>query len=151
MNNTPLLLLSFIVGILVVIQGSVNARLGILLNNVILASTTTLLMSASFTIIAAFATVRQFPSHNQLLSIPVYMWLTGGVLSFLAVTLFYYIIPRVGISSAVTFGLAGQILFAAIAGHYGWFGMPVEPFTFKKIIGIAGLIISVIIIKSEGL
>lgn len=148
MNNQLLLLLSFLVGIMVVIQGGINSRLGILLNNSLLATSTALTMSASFTLIAVLFTVRQFPSLHQLKEIPVYMWVTGGLLSFLAVTLFYYIIPKVGISTAVTFGLAGQLVFAAIAGHFGWFNMPLEPITIKKLAGLFVMILGVILIKS---
>ena len=123
MNNSTLLLLSFSVGVMVVIQGGINSRLGILLNNSLLATLIALTMAASFTLIAVLISVRQFPSMYQLREIPVYMWVSGGLLSFLAVTLFYYVIPKVGISTAVTFGLAGQLLFAAIAGHFGWFNI----------------------------
>jgi len=147
MNNSILILLSFAVGIMVVIQGGVNARLGVLLNNSLLATSMALTMSASFTLIAVLTTVRQFPSMNELREVPMYMWITGGLLSFLAVTLFYYIIPKLGISTAVTFGLAGQLIFAAIAGHYGWFNMPLEPITMKKIAGLIMMISGVILIK----
>jgi transporter family-2 protein len=147
MNNSTLLLLSFSVGVMVVIQGGINSRLGILLNNSLLATLTALTMGASFTLIAVLISVRQFPSMYQLREIPVYMWVLGGLLSFLAVTLFYYVIPKVGISTAVTFGLAGQLLFAAIAGHFGWFNMPLEPFTMKKIAGLFIMIVGVILIK----
>ena len=148
MNNQILLLLSFLVGIMVVIQGGINSRLGILLNNSLLATSAALTMGASFTLIAVLLTVRQFPSLHQLKEIPVYMWVTGGLLSFLAVTLFYYIIPKVGISTAVTFGLAGQLVFAAIAGHFGWFNMPLEPITESKVVGLIVMILGVILIKS---
>lgn len=148
MNNSTLLLLSFSVGVMVVIQGGINSRLGILLNNSLLATSTALTMGASFTLIAVLITVRQFPSMHQLREIPIYMWVTGGLLSFLAVTLFYYIIPRLGISTAVTFGLAGQLIFAAIAGHFGWFNIPLEPITIKKIGGLFVMIAGVILIKS---
>ena len=147
MNNSTLLLLSFSIGVMVVIQGGINSRLGILLNNSLLATLIALTMAASFTLIAVLISVRQFPSMYQLREIPVYMWVSGGLLSFLAVTLFYYVIPKVGISTAVTFGLAGQLLFAAIAGHFGWFNMPLEPFTMKKIAGLFMMIAGVILIK----
>ncbi|MCM4153929.1 EamA-like transporter family protein [Arenibacter sp. N53] len=147
MNNSTLFLLSFSVGILVVIQGGINARLGVLLNNTLLATSAALVMSASFTLIAVLVTVRELPSLELIKLIPSYMWFTGGALSFLAVTLFYYIIPRVGISTAVIFGLSGQIIFAAIAGHFGWFGMPIEPITIKKVMGILVLTLGIILIK----
>ncbi len=148
MNNPTLLLLSFSVGIMVVIQGGINARLGVLLNNSLLATSTALTMSASLTLIAVLITVRQFPNMDQIREIPVYMWVTGGFISFFAVTLFYYIIPRVGISTAVTFGLAGQLIFAAIAGHFGWFNMPLDTITLKKVMGLIVMIAGVILIKS---
>lgn len=148
MNNSSLLLLSFSVGVLVVIQGSINARLGILLNNSLLATSIAMVLSAVFTVVTVFVTVRQLPAISQLRVIPPYMWFTGGALSFVAVSLFYYIIPRAGISTAVTFGLSGQIIFAAIAGHYGWFGVPVEPFSIKKLVGIILMVTGVTIIKS---
>jgi len=147
MNNSTLFLLSFSVGILVVIQGGINARLGVLLNNTLLATSAALVISASFTLIAVLVTVRELPSLEQVKLIPSYMWFTGGALSFLAVTLFYYTIPRIGISTAVIFGLSGQIIFAAIAGHFGWFGMPIEPVTIKKVMGIMVLTLGIILIK----
>ncbi|WP_020533197.1 DMT family transporter [Flexithrix dorotheae] len=148
MNHPILLLLSFSVGIMVVIQGGVNARLGILLDNSLLATTTALTMSASFTFIALLLTVKEFPSMHQLKEIPLYMYFTGGLLSFLAVSLFYYIIPQLGISTAVTLGLSGQLIFAAIAGHFGWFNMPLEPITVKKVLGVVIIISGVILIKT---
>ncbi len=147
MNNLSLLLLSISVGILVVIQGSINARLGSLLNNSLLATSAAMIVCASFTVAAFLITVRQLPSHDQIQTIPVYMWFTGGLLSFLAVSLFYYIIPRVGIATTVTFGLFGQILFSALAGHFGWFGMPLEPISIKKLVGIIIMITGITIIK----
>ncbi|MBO0322240.1 DMT family transporter [Muricauda sp. CAU 1633] len=148
MNNPALMLLSFSVGIMVVLQGGISARLGTLLNNSLLATSTALTLGASFTLITVFITVRQFPSVHQLKEVPLYMWVSGGLLSFIAVTLFYYVIPRLGISKAVTFGLAGQLIFAAVAGHFGWFNMPIEPITIKKIVGLVVMISGAILIKS---
>ena len=147
MNHPSLLLLSVAVGVMVVIQGGINSRLGVLLDNSLLATSVALVTGASLTLIAVFLSVRQLPQADQLKSIPSYLWFAGGVLSFLAVTLFYYLIPRLGISTAVTFGLTGQIIFAAIAAHYGWFGMPVEVISVRKILGIAVLIVGLMIIK----
>ncbi|MEP4533203.1 MAG: DMT family transporter [Cyclobacteriaceae bacterium] len=147
MSHLLLLILSVIVGIMVVVQGGLNARLGVLISNSMLATSSALLTSASLTVLVAIITVRHFPSMAEVKEVPAYLWFTGGILSFIAVTLFYYIIPRVGISTAVTFGLAGQICFAAIAGHYGWFGLPVEPVSIKKLIGMLVLVAGVILIK----
>ncbi|MEP2771912.1 MAG: DMT family transporter [Fulvivirga sp.] len=146
MNSPTLLLLSFSVGIMVVIQGGINARLGLMLSNTLLATSIALLTSAAITLIAFFITVKEYPSLDHLRSIPVY-WFLGGVFSFLALSLFYYVIPRLGISTVVTFGLTGQIIFASIAAHYGWFGMPVELISIKKVMGMLIMIAGLILIK----
>lgn len=147
MNDPILSLLSVVVGVMVVMQGGLNARLGVLLDNSLLATSSALVMSATFTLLVVFTTVRQFPSIADVKGVPGYLWFAGGILSFLAVTLFYYIIPRLGISTAVTFGLSGQLIFAAIAAHYGWFGMPVEPISIQKLIGMVVMITGVVLIK----
>jgi len=142
------LLLSVIVGILVVIQGGVNAQLGVLLNNSLLATFTTLSVSAIITFFAVIASFRGIPKEVSFQAVPTYMWFLGGVLSFISVSLFYFIIPRTGISTVVTFGLAGQLVFASIASHFGWFNMPIELLSFKKVVGIIILIVALFLIKS---
>lgn len=147
MNYVSMLLLSFAVGIMVVVQGGLNAKLGVLLNNPLLGTSAALTISACFTLIAVFVSVKEFPSFQQLKEVPFYLWFTGAAFSFIAVSLFYYLIPKLGISTAVTFGLCGQIAFSMIAAHFGWFGLPVEPISFKKILGVLMLISGVFLTK----
>lgn len=147
MSYASLLLLSFLVGIMVVVQGGLNSRLGIHLESSLLATSAALTMSALFTIVAVLVTVRQLPSIQQLKAIPPYLWFTGAIFSFIAVTLFYYLIPKLGISTAVSFGLCGQILFSMIAAHYGWFGLPIEPIAIKKVLGTIAMIVGIFLIK----
>ena len=147
MSYISLLILSFMVGIMVVVQGGLNSRLGIHLNSPLLATSAALTMSAVFTLVTVLVTVRQLPSIQQLRTVPLYLWFTGAVFSFIAVTLFYYLIPKLGISTAVSFGLCGQIFFSMIAAHYGWFGLPVELITFKKVVGSIAMISGIFLIK----
>ena len=135
------------VGVMVVIQGGLNARLGTHLNSPLLATSVAFTISASFTIIAILVSAKQFPSIHQLKAIPLYLWFTGALFSFIAVTLFYYLIPKLGISTAVSVGLCGQIVFSIIAAHYGWFGLPVEAISFKKIVGTIAMIAGIFLIK----
>ena len=148
MNHSLLIFLSFAVGVLVVIQGSMNARLGVLLSNPLLATAVALSMGAALTLAAVAITVKHYPTLQQVDDVPFYYWFVGGALSVFGITLFYYVIPRIGISTTVTFGLTGQLLFAAIAGHYGWFGMPAEPISINKAIGMVTVLAGAILIRS---
>lgn len=147
MNQYFLLLMSIVVGIMVVIQGGLNARLGVLLHSPLLATSAALSVSALITVTAVLLTVKQFPTVHQLRSVPAYLWFTGAVFSFLAVTLFYYLIPRLGMATAVSFGLFGQILFSTLVAHYGWFGMPEEPIVWKKVVGVLSMIVGLYLSK----
>ncbi|MEL6656845.1 MAG: DMT family transporter [Bacteroidota bacterium] len=147
MNNAILLVLSFIVGIMVVIQGGLNAKLGVLLKNPLLATSAMFIVSTCFTAIAILLTVKQLPSVHQLKAVPLYLWFTGAAFSFAAVSLFYFLIPKLGISTAVAFGLFGQIFFSTVAAHYGWFGLPVEPIAKQKILGVMAMILGLFLIK----
>ncbi|WKK81044.2 DMT family transporter [Marivirga arenosa] len=146
MSSQYLLVLSVTVGVMVVIQGGINARLGMMLSNTLLATSIALLLSAIITLIAFFITTKEYPTVNQIKNIPIY-WYMGGLFSFSGLSLFYYVIPRLGISTVVTFGLTGQIIFASIAAHYGWFGMPIEQISIKKIIGMLIMIMGLTVIK----
>lgn len=147
MQYFSLLLLSVAVGIMVVIQGSLSARLGILLMNPVFASSIALITGAIYSLVVVLLMIRQYPTVSQMKEVPLYLWFIGGLLSFIAVSLFYYVIPRLGISTAVTFGLTGQLIFAAIASHLGWFGMPLEPISIKKVIGMMVMVVGVVLIK----
>ena len=78
MNTSYLLIMSVSVGVLVVIQGGINARLGLMLSNTLLATTIALITSATITLAAFLITTRSYPTFEQLKSIPLHLFL-GGV------------------------------------------------------------------------
>ena len=86
--------------------------------------------------VAVGLSVKRFPSVQELREIPTYLWFTGAIFSFITVTLFYYLIPKLGISTAVSFGLFGQIIFSMVVAHFGWFGLPAESIELKKLTGV---------------
>ncbi|OEK05549.1 DMT family transporter [Roseivirga misakiensis] len=146
MNTLILMSLAVLTGFMVVLQGGLNSRLGSLLQSPLLAALSTLFFGAVFTFIAVLVTSKGFPTLH-LNVVPTYLWFTGAFFSFLAVTLFYYLIPKLGIGTAVAFGLCGQVIFSTLAAHFGWFGLPVEPIDVKKMLGLGALITGILLIK----
>lgn len=49
----------------------------------------------------------------------------------------------------MSFALTGQLLVAVIAGHYGWFDLPIKPLSLMRIIGVFALLSGVILINRE--
>ena len=147
MNYGFMIVLAAIGGIMVVLQGGINAKLGVMLGNPLLATLTNLSLSAVLTLLFVAVAVKEYPSIEQVKTIPAYLWVTGAFCSFLAVSIFYMLIPKIGISTAVIFSLTGQIVFSTLAAHYGWLGLPVEPISLQKVIGFIALIAGIILIK----
>ncbi|NGP87119.1 DMT family transporter [Fodinibius halophilus] len=147
MNHLFLLSLAFIGGVFLAIQGALNAHLGVLLKNPLLASVVAFFSSTVFAIGFALASIEQLPKLANLSNIPWYLWFTGGFFSVLGISLYYYTIPKLGVSTMISLGLCGQLIFAVIAGHFGWLNLPVEPITVKRVIGVVSMIIGILLIQ----
>lgn len=147
MNQYALSITAFIGGVFLAIQGGLNAQLGIWLKNPLLASVVAFFCSTLFALVFIILSVKSIPSISELKQIPVYLWFSGGLFSVLGVSLYYYTIPRLGISTMISLGLFGQLLFSVIAGHFGWLNLPTEPITPKRILGITAMITGILLIN----
>ncbi len=143
MNNFGLLFLAFIGGVFLAMQGGLNAQLGVLLRNPILASLIAFFSSTIFALVFVLFNFKSLPTILQIKEIPFYLWFTGGFFSVIGISLYYYTIPKLGISTMISIGLCGQLIFALIAGNYGWLNLPLEPITIKKTIGISFMILGI--------
>lgn len=147
MNNLHIALIAFVGGVLLAAQGVFNSHLGIILKNPLFASVTAFISSTVFAIIFIVVGSKNPPSLTIIKSVPFYLWFTGGLLSLIGITFYYYTIPKLGISTIISIGLFGQITFSIIAGHFGLFGLPVEPITLKRIIGAVSMISGIYLIN----
>jgi len=142
-------LIAFLSGAAIATQAAMNAQLGTFLKNSVLATSIAFFSSLFFTLIAVMAYTKEYPSVEILKSVPVYLWFSGGIFSAFGISMFYYLIPQMGIGSMMSFALSGQLIVAVIAGHFGWFDLPIKTLTFTKFAGLSALIIGVILINKE--
>ncbi|WP_271769606.1 DMT family transporter [Aquimarina algiphila] len=147
MNQYILSIIAFIGGVFLAAQGGLNAHLGVLLKNPILASVVAFFCSTIFAVTFILLTVKDIPTWTDIKEIPVYLWFSGGLFSVLGVSLYYYTIPKLGISTMISLGLFGQLTFSILAGHFGWLNLPTEPITIKKIIGAISMIAGIVLIN----
>ncbi|WCO02292.1 DMT family transporter [Psychroserpens ponticola] len=147
MNNSGLIIFAFIGGVFLAMQGGLNAQLGVLLRNPLLASLVAFFCSTVFALVFVLLNFKSLPTISQIKEIPFYLWFTGGFFSVFGISLYYYTIPKLGISTMISIGLCGQLIFAVIAGNYGWLNSPLEPITLKKTIGISSMILGIILIN----
>jgi len=146
---TYLSFLALAAGAAIAIQATMNSQLGVLLKSSMMGTTIAFLFSLIFTISAMLISVKSYPNLDEVKSVPLYLWFTGGALSAFGVGMFYYLIPKMGVGSMMSYALSGQILIAIIASHLGWFDLPVKPINTVKITGVILLIVGVLLINWE--
>ena len=149
MNMNFLSIIAFSSGAAISIQAAMNAQLGSLLKNPLLAACAAFSSSIFFTLLAVMVYTKEYPSIEIVKSIPIYLWFAGGILSAFAISMFYYLIPQMGIGPMMSFALTGQLIVAVIASHFGWFNLPIKPLTLVKLVGAIALIVGVVLINTE--
>jgi transporter family-2 protein len=147
MNQYLLTLLAFTGGVFLALQGSLNAQLGILLKNPLLASLVAFSSSTFFAVLMVAFTVKNYPTSIEVRQIPIYLWFFGGLFSLIGISLYYYTIPKLGLATMISFGLCGQLCFAILAGHFGWFNLPLEPISVRRVGGLIAMVIGILLIN----
>lgn len=142
-------LLALLAGAAIAVQAGLNASLGKQLGNPLFATVVAFGAGLGFTLLATLAVVRQLPDADVLQTVPLYLWFASGLLSASALVSLYWLIPRMGLGVTMSFVLTGQLLAALLAGHNGWFHLPVAPLTPTKLAGAAALLAGVVMLNGE--
>ena len=148
MHPLFLALIAFAAGAAIAAQASLNAQLGVLLRSPLLATAVAFFSSLIFTVIACAAMVKNLPSVETLKTVPYYLWFCGGLLSTFGIATFYWLIPKMGMGPMLSYALAGQLILAMLAGHFGWFQLPVIPISTLKLVGVLSLILGIVFINN---
>ncbi|MDG5491297.1 DMT family transporter [Psychroserpens sp. SPM9] len=136
-------------GAFLAIQAGFNSQLGSLLKQPILAVVATSLSSVVFGVILLFILNKGTVQPMITTQIPWYLWFIGGLFSVIGISIYFYTIPKLGISRMIALGLCGQLIFSMIAGKYGWLNLPVEPLTSKRLFGAIAMLIGIILINTK--
>ncbi|MGL1888921.1 MAG: DMT family transporter [Reichenbachiella sp.] len=147
MNQLALSVLAITGGVFLAVQGALNANLGVWLKNPLLAAMVAFITSSVFAILLVLVSGKSVPDWIEIKRVPIHLWFTGGLFSVIGISLYYYTIPKLGLSTMISLGLFGQLAFSVIAGHFGWFGLPTEPIVFKKILGILAMMAGILLIN----
>lgn len=76
-------------------------------------------------------------------------WWTYGVGAFGLVVLLTinHTIPRIGATAAVALIIVGQLVAGTLVDHFGWFGLPVQPVSLTRLLGIGLLVVGGVLIS----
>lgn len=145
MDKLIWILLVFIAGAILPVQGGVSVRLGKAIENPIAASMLSFVVGMVSLILYILVT-QQTVSWSGLKTAPWYAWL-GGLFGAFYVTITILAFPRLG--PGLTFGLvvAGQMIVSLILEHNNILVAQQNPISAMKVLGIVLIIAGVVIIR----
>lgn len=115
------------------LQSSANGQLGTVIgpiNAAVVSTAVGLLSLLSYGLITNQLDVRAWTSSPPHL-------LVGGVLGAVFVTSVIYVVPRLGVVSAVMLAVLGQLIVATVVDQFGLLGNPRIEVSFVRLAGIA--------------
>lgn len=127
-------------------QAGMNARLGRLLGDAAHATLVAFGVGVAF-LVTVLAIAGRLPNAAAARTVPAYLWFAGGLLGAAAIVSLYWLMPRMGIGATTSLALGGQLVFALVAGHFGWFGLPSSPMTSTRALGALTLLVGLILIN----
>lgn len=139
------IIIAFVSGAFLPLQGALNTRLGKSVASPLHASLISFLVGAAGLTLYILIT-RQTVSWIALKSAPIYIWI-GGLLGAFYVTAIILLFSKLG--PGLTFGLvvAGQMTLAALLEHFNILVAQPHPITFIRIVGIALIIAGVLLVR----
>lgn len=142
-------LLAVLGGVSLAMQGGLNAQLSLHLKSSVLASLVAFVFSTFFALLLVLVFTKSSMDFSLYKKVPAYLWFSGAFFSVIGICLYYYTIPKLGISTMISLGLFGQLLFATVAGHFGWFGLPNEPLVTKRVLGILAMALGIFLMNKN--
>lgn len=125
------IVIMLVAGCLIAMQSPINAALS---------RTVGIIESSLFSFgvgTAALALAVLLFGHGSLArawSCPPWQWL-GGIFGAVMVLNTIIAVPHIGVVSTILAMIIGNLAMAAVIDNFGWFGMPVTPFTLKRLVG----------------
>ena len=139
------IVLALAAGAFVPLQTGANAFLSKGLGSGMLSTLVVFVIAAICSLIVVALQRPAIPEAGQLAAIPWYAWLIGGVLGTAYIFILIYTAPKLGMATVVGLVVLGQMLMAMLMDHYGWLGLNIHAFNWKRLAGamlmIAGLLI----------
>lgn len=149
MISNLLLSLSILGGTLIPIQAATNAKLANYFGHPILAATTSTLVSFSTLLVLSVILIftRTQISLTQVISLPLFVLLGGGIIGAYVVFISLIAAPILGVTTLFAALLAGQLVISVILDHYGILGLNSQKIDIQRLIGIFLLIAGVYFIR----
>ena len=131
-------------GVVLPIQAAVNAQLRQCMTSPVLAALISFVVGTLA--LVAYTGLTRIPLADLRSSVlaPWWAWL-GGLFGALYVVTAILVTPRLGAATLVAVTVAGQLVAALVMDHFGWLGLPLQPFSGPRVLGALLLMAGVVL------
>jgi bacterial/archaeal transporter family-2 protein len=132
-------------GVLLAVQSPINAQLGRAVGSPINAALISFLVGTAALVVVALAQ-RVAPDGSATRALPWYAWV-GGLCGAVFVSAAAYAAPRLGVATMLSLAIASQLVTALVLDHFGALGVPQQPVSFGRLVGMALVIAGVVVVR----
>ena len=137
--------LVFAGGLLIAIQAPTNAMLARAGDSPVLAALISFAVGTLALLVVWLASGTR-SGAAPLARLPYYAWF-GGLYGAFFVAVAAFAVPRIGVGSLITIGVAGQVVGALALDHFGLLGLPRDPVSVTKLVGAALVVVGVVLVR----
>ena len=134
-------------GMLLALQGPINAQLARALGSPIAAAAVSFLAGTMVLAVITLATVQAQGITIAWRAPPPWMLLAGGCLGAIFVTCALILTPKLGVAATMAFIVAGQLLAGLMLDRLGSFDLAVRELTLGRVAGAILLVIGALMIR----
>lgn len=124
------------------VQVGMNAQLRKVLQSANLAALISFLVGTLALVLLVVAMRTPVPARETLAAVPVWAWF-GGLLGAFYVASSTVVAAELGATMLLGLALLGQLSTALLIDHFGWLGLPENPVTASRLLGVALLAVGV--------
>jgi len=139
--------LSAAVGVMIGVQGPVNAGLAQGLGSPIAAATVSFAAGLAALAIACLVLVGPTGLASGWRETPAWLFVTGGLLGAAYITAAAFLVPRLGAATFLVFVMAGQLVAALVLDHFGLLGLPLREITAGQAAGAILVIVGAVLMR----
>jgi transporter family-2 protein len=129
-------MLGIVAGLGLTVQVGMNTQLRKVLHSANLAALISFLVGTLALVLLVAALRTPVPTREAFAAVPVWAWL-GGLLGAFYVASSTVVAVELGATTLLGLALVGQLTTALVLDHFGWLGLPVNPVTWTRILGVA--------------
>jgi transporter family-2 protein len=138
---------ALLAGGLIAMQAPINAEVASRLGHPLAAATLSFCVGTAGLLLLTLLFARGATDLGAVKTLPLYMWLGGGLLGAIYVTVTLTLAPRIGVAAVMALGIAGQLLTALLIDRFGLFELMERGLTVGRVGGAALVLIGALMVR----